>query len=332
MDNFDYLTRDWSILGPHHLDEFIRLWSEYDPDAKGRIKHLDVVALLRKISPPLGFGKLCPHRVACTVSIGAFWFSFWNIQSELLVDRPIFNYGIYMKFRNSLPWICRWTATAPCCSTRRCSPLSERRWRSRPRETSTTPTPSSGRWLKRFGREPVRNFWIRLFHLPEVTETRDKLFIFLSTRKNLRFSKNNVFSGKDEVTVGKFYATFLIQDYFRRFKKRKEQSAKDGDRECQNTVTLQVSLFLKNSNCTRALRYHIYRMLFLPLQGWVENITRSRSRIETRDFWQSRGTSWRQSGTDAQGERFYVYLKKTIRGYFFDTTILNFSIFESVCL
>lgn len=25
MDNFDYLTRDWSILGPHHLDEFIRL-------------------------------------------------------------------------------------------------------------------------------------------------------------------------------------------------------------------------------------------------------------------------------------------------------------------
>jgi voltage-dependent calcium channel L type alpha-1D len=67
MDNFDYLTRDWSILGPHHLDEFVRLWSEYDPDAKGRIKHVDVVTLLRKISPPLGFGKLCPHRVACKV-------------------------------------------------------------------------------------------------------------------------------------------------------------------------------------------------------------------------------------------------------------------------
>ena len=32
---------------------------------RGRIKHLDVVTLLRKISPPLGFGKLCPHRVAC---------------------------------------------------------------------------------------------------------------------------------------------------------------------------------------------------------------------------------------------------------------------------
>lgn len=35
---------------------------------RGRIKHLDVVTLLRKISPPLGFGKLCPHRVACKVS------------------------------------------------------------------------------------------------------------------------------------------------------------------------------------------------------------------------------------------------------------------------
>jgi voltage-dependent calcium channel L type alpha-1D len=33
------------------------------------------------------------------------------------------------------------------------------------------------------------------------------------------------------VTVGKFYATFLIQDYFRRFKKRKEMAAK------QNTLS-----------------------------------------------------------------------------------------------
>lgn len=33
MDNFDYLTRDWSILGPHHLDEFKKIWAEYDPDA-----------------------------------------------------------------------------------------------------------------------------------------------------------------------------------------------------------------------------------------------------------------------------------------------------------
>jgi hypothetical protein len=33
MDNFDYLTRDSSILGPHHLDEYTRVWAEYDPGA-----------------------------------------------------------------------------------------------------------------------------------------------------------------------------------------------------------------------------------------------------------------------------------------------------------
>ncbi len=32
-----------------------------------------------------------------------------------------------------------------------------------------------------------------------------------------------MFLADDEVTVGKFYATFLIQEYFRKFKKRKEQ-------------------------------------------------------------------------------------------------------------
>lgn len=28
---------------------------------------MDVVTLLRRIQPPLGFGKFCPHRVACKV-------------------------------------------------------------------------------------------------------------------------------------------------------------------------------------------------------------------------------------------------------------------------
>ncbi len=31
MDNFDYLTRDSSILGSHHLGEFVTVWSVYDP-------------------------------------------------------------------------------------------------------------------------------------------------------------------------------------------------------------------------------------------------------------------------------------------------------------
>uniref|UniRef100_A0A6Q2XZY1 Voltage-dependent N-type calcium channel subunit alpha n=1 Tax=Esox lucius TaxID=8010 RepID=A0A6Q2XZY1_ESOLU len=64
MDNFEYLTRDSSILGPHHLDEFIRVWAEYDPAACGRIRYNDMYNLLRVISPPLGLGKNCPNRVA----------------------------------------------------------------------------------------------------------------------------------------------------------------------------------------------------------------------------------------------------------------------------
>uniref|UniRef100_A0A3B4CY60 Voltage-dependent N-type calcium channel subunit alpha n=1 Tax=Pygocentrus nattereri TaxID=42514 RepID=A0A3B4CY60_PYGNA len=64
MDNFEYLTRDSSILGPHHLDEFIRVWAEYDPAACGRIKYRDMYEMLLHMSPPLGLGKKCPPRVA----------------------------------------------------------------------------------------------------------------------------------------------------------------------------------------------------------------------------------------------------------------------------
>ena len=50
----------------------------------------------------------------------------------------------------------------------------------------------------------------------------------------------------DDVTVGKFYATFLIQDYFRRFKKRKEQAAKQVQLgfsgASKNSVALQAGL------------------------------------------------------------------------------------------
>nr|XP_033816361.1 voltage-dependent N-type calcium channel subunit alpha-1B isoform X2 [Geotrypetes seraphini] len=64
MDNFEYLTRDSSILGPHHLDEYIRVWGEYDPAACGRIGYTDMYEMLRHMSPPLGLGKKCPARVA----------------------------------------------------------------------------------------------------------------------------------------------------------------------------------------------------------------------------------------------------------------------------
>uniref|UniRef100_A0A3B4XKR9 Voltage-dependent N-type calcium channel subunit alpha n=1 Tax=Seriola lalandi dorsalis TaxID=1841481 RepID=A0A3B4XKR9_SERLL len=64
MDNFEYLTRDASILGPHHLDEFIRVWAEYDPAACGRMSYCDMYKMLRDMSPPLGLGKKCPPRIA----------------------------------------------------------------------------------------------------------------------------------------------------------------------------------------------------------------------------------------------------------------------------
>eukprot|EP00794_Sanderia_malayensis_P016019 gene16019-17636_t len=63
MDNFEYLTRDSSILGPHHLDEFARVWSEYDPTASGRIHHQELYALMCNMAPPVGFGKKCPKAL-----------------------------------------------------------------------------------------------------------------------------------------------------------------------------------------------------------------------------------------------------------------------------
>ncbi|GFS56586.1 voltage-dependent calcium channel type A subunit alpha-1 [Trichonephila inaurata madagascariensis] len=64
MDNFDYLTRDSSILGAHHLDEFIRMWAEYDPRATGQIHYTEMYDMLRNMDPPLGFGNKCPYRLA----------------------------------------------------------------------------------------------------------------------------------------------------------------------------------------------------------------------------------------------------------------------------
>ncbi|VEN58296.1 unnamed protein product, partial [Callosobruchus maculatus] len=182
MDNFDYLTRDWSILGPHHLDEFIRLWSEYDPDAKGRIKHLDVVTLLRKISPPLGFGKLCPHRVACKRLV--------SMNMPLNSDGTVlFNATLFAVVRTSLR-------------------------------------------IKTEGNIDDANAELRAVIKKIWKRTSPKLLDQVVPPPGV----------DDEVTVGKFYATFLIQDYFRRFKKRKEQETKDGDKEIHNTVTLQAGL------------------------------------------------------------------------------------------
>ena len=86
------------------LDEFVRLWSEYDPDAKGRIKHVDVVTLLRKISPPLGFGKLCPHRVACKVHFLEYIFKIFYFISKCTI-KPNNNYNSSFEYIQKLDFI-----------------------------------------------------------------------------------------------------------------------------------------------------------------------------------------------------------------------------------
>ncbi|CAH2060511.1 unnamed protein product, partial [Iphiclides podalirius] len=181
MDNFDYLTRDWSILGPHHLDEFVRLWSEYDPDAKGRIKHLDVVTLLRKISPPLGFGKLCPHRTACKRLV--------SMNMPLNSDGTVnFNATLFAVVRTQLQ--IKTTGVIDECNTEL--------------------------------RAIIKKIWKR---------TSPKLLDQVVPPPG----------DPNEITVGKFYATFLIQDYFRRnhaFRKRKEQAAAAQN----NQMTLQAGL------------------------------------------------------------------------------------------
>jgi voltage-dependent calcium channel N type alpha-1B len=64
MDNFDYLTRDASILGAHHLGEYITAWSAIDPAGIGRAHHSDILKMLLNNEPPMGFGNKCPKLLA----------------------------------------------------------------------------------------------------------------------------------------------------------------------------------------------------------------------------------------------------------------------------
>lgn len=51
-------------------------------------------------------------------------------------------------------------------------------------------------------------------------------------------------SSGDEVTCGKFYASFLIQDYFKKFRKRKERERKSKRKD--RAASLQVKIDLKD--------------------------------------------------------------------------------------
>ncbi|KAF3856310.1 hypothetical protein F7725_017033 [Dissostichus mawsoni] len=151
MDNFDYLTRDWSILGPHHLDEFKRIWSEYDPEAKYRLVAMNM-----------------PLNSDGTVMFNATLFALVRTALKIKTE------GNLEQSNEEL-------------------------------------------------RAVIKKIWKR---------TSMKLLDQVVPP-----------AGDDEVTVGKFYATFLIQDYFRKFKKRKEEGLVGAHPTQNNTaIALQAGL------------------------------------------------------------------------------------------
>jgi len=63
MDQFEFLTKDSSVLGPHHLDKFAAAWSDNDPHATWKCKYTDVQNILTRLHPPLGMGDNAPQRL-----------------------------------------------------------------------------------------------------------------------------------------------------------------------------------------------------------------------------------------------------------------------------
>ena len=77
------------------------------------------------------------------------------------------------------------------------------------------------------------------------------------------------------MTVGKFYATFLIQDYFRRFKKKKETKTQAEDPETkEHTVTLQAglrTLHEKGPELKRAISGNLDEMMEVSFKHKMQN-------------------------------------------------------------
>lgn len=62
MDNFMYLTLDSSIVYCQHIHHFIEIWQEFDSGVTGKLHSSNLIPLLRRMPPPLGFGQHCPKR------------------------------------------------------------------------------------------------------------------------------------------------------------------------------------------------------------------------------------------------------------------------------
>lgn len=93
----------------------------------------------------------------------------------------------------------------------------------------------------------------------------------LSARRS--HSVSVLFISGDEVTCGKFYASFLIQDYFKKFRKRKERErkSKKKDKAASLQVTLTLFLYL-DFQTTTTTTTTTYRCVSLIIQQGLRTL------------------------------------------------------------
>lgn len=303
--------------------------------SSGRIKHIDVVTMLRRIQPPLGFGKLCPHRVACKVRKHTF--SAANIQVDWSLWLPLPHLFLSETGCDECPTAPWWDSHLQrysVCS--RANLTQDQDWRLglyacthiqqplciclRPSHSvvlgfcfhliicpSQAPSISrmkSWRWLLRSsGNAPSQNslmksflplevnhktaqssandekwgnpkqseYWIHFllinaYCVPE-TKCSDINRIIREHRLTAQFF---IFSG-DEVTCGKFYASFLIQDYFKKFRKRKERERKSKRKD--KAASLQVNYDVPPTSLKSPLSVYVHsRVCVFPqlhTEAWL---------------------------------------------------------------
>ena len=141
-----------------------------------------MVTLLRRIQPPLGFGRLCPHRVACKRLV--------SMNMPLQSDGTVmFNATLFALIRTSLK-------------------------------------------IKTEG------------NIDQANEELRSVIKKIWKRTSMKLLDQVVPpAGNDDVTVGKFYATYLIQEYFRKFKQRKLERQAGGTRTAAALQVIYYKIF-----------------------------------------------------------------------------------------
>jgi hypothetical protein len=65
LENFDELQRqDKAVLPRSHLDQFVEIWTQLDPEAHENISALQLPALIINLAPPLGVKTESTSRVS----------------------------------------------------------------------------------------------------------------------------------------------------------------------------------------------------------------------------------------------------------------------------